>query len=294
MDAKLLFIHAISPLHAGVGQGVGVIDQPIAREKATGIPYLPGSSIKGVLRDACEDEDLCARVFGPKTDNGDAHAGSVHFTDARLLLLPVRSLQGVFAWVTSPLLLRRFSRDIESSGTSFSLQVPSPNNDDSCLVNDGNSQIVMRQGDEPQVILEDIPLTSTTSDVVKSWGGYFGKKIFPEDADWQAAFSSRLCVVSDDTLSFLLETTPEVRARIRLESETKVVKEGALWYEETLPTETILTGLVTAVPVKKSEATAEESFQEIQSLAKQTLQFGGNATTGQGLCKVRLIEEVKS
>ena len=35
MDAKLLFVHALSPLHAGTGQGVGVVDLPIAREKAT-------------------------------------------------------------------------------------------------------------------------------------------------------------------------------------------------------------------------------------------------------------------
>ena len=46
MLTKLLFIHALSPLHAGTGQGVGIIDQPIAREKATGIPFLPGSSSK--------------------------------------------------------------------------------------------------------------------------------------------------------------------------------------------------------------------------------------------------------
>ena len=41
----LLFLHALSPLHAGTGQGIGAIDLPIAREKATGIPYLPGSSL---------------------------------------------------------------------------------------------------------------------------------------------------------------------------------------------------------------------------------------------------------
>ena len=32
------FIHALSPLHPGVGQGVGGVDLPVAREKATGIP----------------------------------------------------------------------------------------------------------------------------------------------------------------------------------------------------------------------------------------------------------------
>lgn len=47
--AHRYFLHARSPLHAGTGQGTGVIDLPIAREKATGIPYLPSSSVKGTV-----------------------------------------------------------------------------------------------------------------------------------------------------------------------------------------------------------------------------------------------------
>ena len=63
MNAQLLFTHALSPLHAGTGQGIGVIDLPIAREKATGIPYLPGSSLKGTLRDLCIDANK-EKVYG--------------------------------------------------------------------------------------------------------------------------------------------------------------------------------------------------------------------------------------
>src|ERR1051326_4223823 len=103
MNAQLLFIHALSPLHAGTGQGVGVIDLPIARETATGLPYLPGSSIKGTLRDSGEiNEDERQVIFGPPTEYAGDNAGSAQFADARLLLLPVRSLAGTFAWVTSP------------------------------------------------------------------------------------------------------------------------------------------------------------------------------------------------
>ncbi|WP_298819062.1 RAMP superfamily CRISPR-associated protein [Chloroflexus sp.] len=62
----LYFLHALSPLHAGTGQGSGVIDLPIAREKATGIPYLPGSSVKGVLRDKSGDEDVTYLLLGQR------------------------------------------------------------------------------------------------------------------------------------------------------------------------------------------------------------------------------------
>jgi CRISPR-associated protein Cmr4 len=53
MAARLMFVHALSSLHAGTGQGVGTIDLPIARERATDLPVIPGSSIKGCLREAC-------------------------------------------------------------------------------------------------------------------------------------------------------------------------------------------------------------------------------------------------
>jgi CRISPR-associated protein Cmr4 len=92
-------------LHAGVGQAAELIDLPIARLKGTGIPYVPGSSIKGVLRDARSgagfNSDEVQAVFGPDKDNADKHAGALICTDARLLALPVRSFRGTFAYVTS-------------------------------------------------------------------------------------------------------------------------------------------------------------------------------------------------
>ena len=112
MQARMLFLHALSPLHVGTGQGVGVIDLPVAREKGTGIPIVPGSSLKGVLRCLVEDDTLRKKVFGPDTSAAHEHAGSVQFGDLHLLFLPVRSLRGTFAWVTSPFLLQRFARDL--------------------------------------------------------------------------------------------------------------------------------------------------------------------------------------
>ena len=51
METMCYYIHALTALHAGTGQGVGVVDLPIAREKSTGLPIVPGSGIKGVLRE---------------------------------------------------------------------------------------------------------------------------------------------------------------------------------------------------------------------------------------------------
>lgn len=286
MQAKLLLVHALSPLHAGTGQGVGVIDLPIAREKATDIPFLPGSSIKGVLRDACPDDKKVA-VFGPETNNAADHAGSAQFTDARLLLLPVRSLAGTFAWVTSPLLLRRFLRD---AGSAKDLKppsnVPQPSGETGCVVsNEGCGLLLQHQGHR-SVVLEDLSLTPNQDADAKSWADWLGGHLFPGDPFWPVALKARLCIVHDDVLSFLLQTATEITARIRLDDDKKTVAKGALWYEEALPAETVLTSLIIASPVK---AEATEVFTTISDLAKNALQFGGNATVGRGLCRLRLI-----
>ena len=55
-EAMLMFVHALTSLHAGTGQGVGVIDLPIARERATDLPLVPGSSLKGCLREKYRGE----------------------------------------------------------------------------------------------------------------------------------------------------------------------------------------------------------------------------------------------
>ncbi|HFE65914.1 MAG TPA: type III-B CRISPR module RAMP protein Cmr4, partial [Chloroflexi bacterium] len=84
MQAKLMFLHALSPLHAGTGQGVGAIDLPISREKGTDVPIVPGSSLKGVLRDACgalHSNGTCTRIFGPDTNSAHEHAGAAVLTD---------------------------------------------------------------------------------------------------------------------------------------------------------------------------------------------------------------------
>ena len=102
MQARTYHIQALTALHIGTGQGVGVVDLPIARAKATNLPQIPGSAIKGVLRDeAAAQYNLnhsdIRTLFGPDSSDADSHAGALAFGDAHLLLLPVRSFAGTVA-----------------------------------------------------------------------------------------------------------------------------------------------------------------------------------------------------
>lgn len=272
-QACLTFIHALSPLHAGTGQGVGVIDLPIAREKATNLPFLPGSTLKGTLRDECGNDALRDKIFGTGGD-ATASSGSAIFSDQRLLCLPVRSLFGTFAWVTAPYVLSRFQRDCENIGQKLALTVPTLTNE-KCAVAQG-SPIAPQN----QVILEDLDLQITDQKSATDWAKALSLKIFDAD-NWRKYFQERFCVVSDNVFNFLMETATEITARNVLKDETKT--SANLWYEEALPTETILSGLLVTVQVK---AKAEEVFQTVGDLCRRPVQLGGNMTVGRGLCRI--------
>ena len=65
------------------------------------------------MRDAASGTQVDIRqVFGPETEDSAKFAGALSCTDARLLALPVRSFRGVFAYVTSPLLLTLAARGV--------------------------------------------------------------------------------------------------------------------------------------------------------------------------------------
>src|SRR5437660_12574596 len=54
--ARLLFLHAQTGLHPGSGTALGTVDLPVQRERHTRWPLIPGSALKGILRDLCREK----------------------------------------------------------------------------------------------------------------------------------------------------------------------------------------------------------------------------------------------
>lgn len=274
MNTRPFLLHALSPLHAGTGHTPDIIDLPTARMKATGIPFLPGSSIKGVLRDArrATDREKTEAVFGP-SDDPAAHAGALVVGDARLLALPVRSFRGTFAWVTSPLLLTLAKRDLEEP----SLTIPTINGRGArpaqgtiCVHND-------------RLYLEDLDLAAAVAAEATAWAQRLAPLAFPGDD----IFTKRFAIVDDDTMAFLWETATQVDARVRLDERTRTVAPGALWLEESLPPETLLIGLLAADRSRRSDV--KMTPDEVLGFAlsrEEVHQLGGKATTGHGRCRI--------
>jgi CRISPR-associated protein Cmr4 len=278
MITRAFLLHALSPLHAGTGQALGVIDLPVARLKGTGIPYLPGSSIKGVLRDAAGAG--ASDAFGSEPGEADEtkqHAGALAIGDARLLLLPVRSLRGTFAWVTSPLLLRLAARDMQITG------VPALSHG-TIAVSDGTA--LTHSG---KVFLEEIDFTVTGTPVTalaKSLAAaLFG--VDPAADGDRKDFQARFAVVDDESMTYLMETATQVDAHNRIDKDTGVVAEGQLWYEESLPAESVLVGVVAASDSRvKGSAKKDHELLDDHFKSSRFLQFGGKGTVGRGRTKL--------
>jgi len=120
--SAVLTFYAETPIHMGSGQSVSYVDLPIQRERHTSFPVLWSSGIKGVIRDLASrvwnDKNKVETIFGPE-DGGSDFASCISITDAKILLYPVRSVKGVFAWITCPFVLKRFKEDLNAVGINF-------------------------------------------------------------------------------------------------------------------------------------------------------------------------------
>jgi CRISPR-associated protein Cmr4 len=297
MSTRLVLIHALSPLHPGTGQAVGAIDLPIARERPTGVPLLPGSSLKGALR-ARDASPLRQVVFGPETRDASDHAGAVQFADAHLVLLPVRSLAGTFAWATSPYLLTRLARDAREAGLELETAPTVPSIERCGVLSE---KLSARLGNERRVVLEDLDFAPDLEPEPKGKKGplrrlaaALAQALFPGDGACEQAgresVSGRICLLHDDAMSYLLETATEVVARVRLDEGKKTVAKGALWYEESLPGESVLVGLAVGSDVKRNGTAhgADALLDHVAKVAGGLVQLGGKSTVGRGSCRVTL------
>lgn len=302
-SSKILFKKVITPMHVGSGNDLGVIDLPIQREKHTGFPKIEGSSLKGSLREAFEaklgqndldihlafgydeDADDKEKNVATKLDNKTQYAGALGFSDARLLLLPVRSVKGVFAYVTCPIILNRLTEENAFWGKEGAPDISGMVvSEGSALVAEG-SKVLREQGDSRTVSLEEYTFSATKCEE-NAIGDFFRNVGIKFDED----ILQRLVILSDDDFNYFAENGTEVITRTKINNETGTVQNGALFNEEYLPAGAYMYSLVFTGPVfndKKGSFAEEGSLGEwLYENLPGYLQIGANATIGKGICKL--------
>ncbi|MBM3883419.1 MAG: type III-B CRISPR module RAMP protein Cmr4 [Verrucomicrobia bacterium] len=317
--SKILYLFTRTPLHVGAGASVGAIDQPIVRERHTGFPVIPASSLKGTFADAWNDGLLdeqndqgqtkrvrvrkdgtasdAAWLFGSDSDK-HAAAGALQFSEARLLAFPIRSARGGFAWLTCPLLLQRAARDGVIPPARLE-KLPEPADDHAIFDAGTNSKLAL--GDK--VVLEEYTFTTTAWTGLTALGGDL-TQLLPSDRIW-SEITNRLVILSNGMMSFFAQSACEVAQHVRIDDETGTAAGGALFNQQNVPSETLFYAVVNVFKgrgVKFKDKTPDQAIRAFQGQDDQgknqpekpgvrngsVFQFGGDASTGLGYCTVQL------
>ena len=233
------------------------MDLPVAREAATDYPVLVGSSLKGALLDKARTAipDHARTRFG-----SPERAGDLLVSDARLLLLPVRSLTGSYRWATCPHLIERYRRDLGRAGLQPLPEVPTVNRGAAAAAGDGSLFLEERQFS----VGEDPPAELVTS-------------IAPLLLHQETAerLPAQIAILDDDDFAWFARYGLPIQARNVLDDGTKQSRN--LWYEETLPPDSILYAVVMA-----RSGDALGALDALLPESSPYLQAGGNETVGQG------------
>lgn len=270
LNSALLGMLAETFVHVGTGQVVGAVDLPVARESATGYPFVPGSGVKGAMREQAETSQHGSinvdAVFGQADQ-----AGALLVSDARLLLLPVRSLQGSYAWVTCPYLLERFYRDLLRAGQSP--------NEELAKVTVDEGKYLGELGDK--LFLEErsfVKVSAVSPEVLQSIQAI----IYHEPVANRV--QNQLVVLHNNDFAWFALYGLAVQAHNVLNEHKQSTN---LFYEEALPPDTLLYCVLS----ERGDAlnAVKESFGQYPYL-----RLGGNETTGQGWLVTKLLPAEKA
>ena len=313
MQTKILYLFTRTPLHVGAGSSVGAIDQPIQRERHTGFPVIPASSLKGSFADQWPTTHKTARLTTKKVQKGDkevtevdqaddaawlfgsdttdlSFAGSLLFSEARVLAFPIRSAKGSYAWITCPLMLQRAARDgvFGSDAREELKNLPEPKDEQAIFKNGSDSRLAL--GDK--IVLEEYcltHLTGTTTGIAKALA-----ELTVGDALFQS-ITERLVILSNGMMSHFATTACEVAQHVRISDETGTADGGGLFNQENVPADTLFYSVLNATAgrgehfkTKKADEALTEFKTKVDTV--KVFQFGGDASTGLGFCSVHLNE----
>jgi CRISPR-associated protein Cmr4 len=202
-------------------------------------------------------------------------------SDARLLAFPMRSNIAPFVWVTCPAVLKRLDADLAYADVGQHMDVPEVRGDESFSI--GGAPVAAGQ-----VVIEDAVV-----DVANHQGNACIKTLFPE--------LERLILVSDEMYKYAVTCCTEIQTHIKIDAEKGTADDGALWYQEYLPADSLLYTVVHYSHRDAGESEHAEIQRALADLKAQTIkqhveealqgfiQIGGDETLGKGIFNLTWI-----
>ena len=297
MRKEHYLLKVLTPLHIGAGQGLGHVDLPIVREAHTNFPYIPGTSLKGALRNLeinqvarargekpsqveerltknkfdQKEEDILrlAKIFGVAGEGAEegkeVGAGKVLFSDAFIVLFPVKSAKGIFSLTTCPYVINRF---FELLGIDQRVK-DVPEGKVKVLNTNGHKNLI-KDNNKHKLLLEEFVFEAEESEELKKFVELVGVFVGEEN-------KQRIVCVNDTDFKDFVSNYTEVQTHIKIDLNTGTVKEGALWTEEYVPAESVF-------------AFSLVFLEELDFTPPTTFHLGGDITTGKGFVKVQRLE----
>lgn len=266
MKTLIYHIEAITNLQVGSGEiNMGVVDNLIQRDAATGMPNINASGLKGALREHCahfiKSESIMRHIFGSSPDELNVReAGNFRFFNADLLSMPVRSDKAPFLMATCPLLVNDYLTKRELFGLPVSEAEKQKVTDIVRQARRGVPVVVRQpqQGayieglDRKAVFIGD----RFDTQLFASWVGSPAVLLHDEDFH-QLCDNDHLPVIARNNLTKGREN---------------------LWYEQVLPRFSRLYFFVLA----SEKENCLQAYQE--AIKNRLVQIGANATVGYGYC----------
>lgn len=304
-----LFLYCVSPVHMGAGTAVGLIDNPVQRERHTEWPLFAGSGLKGALRhrlwaslsedDRKRSENLLNRLFGPEAGNSNLHAGAVSLGDAQLLAFPVRCTRRAYVYATSPTALARTRRLLAHALDGGAPAWPELElGADRCAVT--NPDLL---DDGEKLHLEVFQLQAQVSTELKTISEWLAERALPSGDAYdffREKIRNDLVVLPDEDFGYFNRNATVVEPHVRINNETGAAEGTGLFYTENLPPESLLVApLMTTRERSTSETKLEaeavldtvlRGAEGLPGLDGQLVQVGGDATTGRGQILVKALE----
>ncbi|MCX6266920.1 MAG: type III-B CRISPR module RAMP protein Cmr4 [Bacteroidetes bacterium] len=255
------FIECITNMHVGSGDAnYGVVDKLVQRDPVSNYPTIHASSLKGALREHFEalwgdNSTKVNEIFGKEAKDGrDSESGEYRFFGADLAALPVRSN------------FRQFSMTVCSE-----------------LITIVNRKSKMLTGHD---VFQTGLLKDRLYSIVKpSYEVYLEDELFEVEKHVPLLRCSGIgslvdhYAIADDAKFSMFAGNLPVIARNQLNNGIS----KNLWYEEVVPHQSLfITYLATTGKYL-------EEFEAGLLLDGQTIQVGGNASVGYGICKQNLL-----
>ncbi|MEC4814740.1 MAG: type III-B CRISPR module RAMP protein Cmr4 [Scytonema sp. PMC 1069.18] len=272
-DVRIGYMYSLAPIHCGGEGDLGNILE-IAREVHTNFPYVPGSSLRGSLREEVKltDNDSADALFGKELDKqGQMGVHQVWFGDARLLWVPMRTMsmnggRDIFCWVSCHSLIRDHALIAGHEIILFPNEAvgTTPGN---YIVADAQIQVGrLSDGQERAISLAGNWADSLTNAVRPTWEK---NRIILPDADFQV----------------LMEHSLWTQVRNKIQDETDGVNQAGsaevFWTDVCIPRDTILYfpwgySLLKETPISSNQ------HDVLMSILQGLFQVGGQANVGRG------------